>query len=539
MSGGAEDQPPGPPAPRGRRAVVVAAAAAVVVAVVATSLYLVERGDRRRLKSRVARLEQARSPSTTAPGGTEGSGAGDGESSANPFAAILDALGGGGLEGLGGLGGLAGGGGDLLGECASAFAGALGGGGLGGLAGLFGGGDPQPSQSVAEQVDAVATAVEELRGQRFTTRPAPVFLGRDELAARVRAHVDADLPASQAAAETRVLVALGALAPGSDVKALLAEALGSQVAGFYDTVTKELVVGEPAPGEQLSALARVTLAHELDHALMDQVLGLPVEDGPPPPGTEDAALARLSLIEGDATLLMQLYGLGHVPLLEQLGSLGVAFAAQEDLAKLPLHMQRQLTFPYFAGLALACRLHGRGGWPAIDAAYRTPPTTSAQVLFPDRYEAGEAAADAPDPTGPGAGWSPLRRQAFGAAHLLWLLEAPGGQAHRALDDAEGKVADWAGGELAAWARGDGTAIGVSLVPRAGRGDALCATVAAWYAAAFPGGRPTSRGGGERLATDGPAQDAVVQCRTGGPDPVVAVGIGPDLATARALVAQAR
>ncbi|MGH9157202.1 MAG: hypothetical protein ACRD1K_15495 [Acidimicrobiales bacterium] len=527
--------PPGPPDRRPRALVLTAAVLVVVLGVVAT-IAVTERRDRRALEDRVARLESekaATGPSATADdGGADGGGGGDGD--ANPLAALLDSLGGGGDLG-GALGGLAGG--DLLGECGEAFAAALGG---GGLAGLFGGGaaGEEGGDDPGRQVAAIIEAVEELRGLRFTTRPSPVFLSPEQLQARVRRNVDAELSAEAAAADTSALIALGALPPGSDLKALTLQALSDQVAGFYDTRTGELVVGEPDGRGRLSAQARIVLAHELDHALADQALGLPVQDGRPPPGTEDSALARLTLVEGDATLLMQLYGLAHVPLTEQLSGIAVALEAQEDLARLPPFLQRQLTFPYFQGLNFACRLQGQGGWPTVDAAYRDAPTTSAQVLFPERFAAKEAAVDAPDPASPGAGWTPSLSQAFGAAPLLWLLEAPGGEVDRALDDPLAAAGDWAGGELRAWSRGDRTAVGLSLVPRPGRAEALCATMAGWYRAAFPADRTVGVGTGEKLAVDGSGQDAVVRCRTGGESPVVLVGIGPDLATARAVAASA-
>jgi hypothetical protein len=59
---------------------------------------------------------------------------------------------------------------------------------------------------------------------------------------------------------------------------------------------------------------------------------------------------------------------------------------------------------------------------------------------------------------------------------------------------------------------------------------LCDAVARWYEAAF-GGRDTGVRPGESLALDGEAQDAVLSCR----GTEVRLGIGPDLATARALV----
>jgi hypothetical protein len=58
-------------------------------------------------------------------------------------------------------------------------------------------------------------------------------------------------------------------------------------------------------------------------------------------------------------------------------------------------------------------------------------------------------------------------------------------------------------------------------------------VTAWYQRAFPSATAVTTTGDERLAVDGPTQDAVVRCGGG----EVRVGIAPDVATARAITAR--
>ena len=484
------------PMPAGRTRVVLVGAVAVLLAASA-AVAVVERRQRRSLEARVERLEEQdredaeRSRRPAAPPSEPGGGEPE-----DLLGRVLDALEGGGASGA--LGG------SVLRDCSEALAGRAG----GGVAGLFGGGGEQPADP-DQQLREVATAVEEIRGLRFRRLPEPVRLAPADLERRVRAEVDEELSAETAADEQRLFVALGALPPGADLKALTLQALGRQVAGFYDPETGELVVG--AGGGALDGPARMVLAHELEHALADQTLDLPVPHDAPAPGTEDEALARLALVEGDATLTMQLYALGRVALLDQLGGLGGALAAEADLARLPHHLQRSLTFPYLAGLSFVCRIHADGGWAAVDRAYAAPPGTTAQVLFPDRFRSGEAATDPRDAPSPGPGWDPAPRRAFGAAELLWLLEAPGGDPDRALDDPLERVASWGGGEVHAWARGDATAVALVLAERAG--GRLCDTVTAWYGAAFPDGPRTGQGD-EALVRDGAGQDAVVRCPAG-------------------------
>ena len=386
----------------------------------------------------------------------------------------------------------------------------------------------EASLPAAEQLRLVASAVAELRGLRFETAPEPVFLPPEDFARRVQDQVAKEIDGAQLAAEGRVLVALGALPAGADLAALTRQALGSQVAGFYDPDTGDLVVKRSSDSQAgLDGQTRIILAHELDHALTDQALGLPEEDRRP--GYEDVTLARLALVEGDATLVMQLFGLAHVSLLEQISGLSGAAVAAEELAKLPYHLQRSLTAPYFDGMAFACTQYAAGGWAALDKVYEELPTTSAQILFPERYRSREGAVDPRDPPAPGGSWHAAPRRALGAAELLWLLEAPGGDAGKGLDGAIQRAAAWAGGEVHQWTDGSRTATAVTLVQRGGD-TGLCATVVEWYSAAFPGGRPGDKAAGEELTVDGERQDAVVRCA--GAD--VRLGIAPDLATARTI-----
>jgi hypothetical protein len=267
-----------------------------------------------------------------------------------------------------------------------------------------------------------------------------------------------------------------------DLKALLRRSLTGQIAGFYDPSTEELVVQS---GERdLDGLGRVVLAHELDHALVDQAIGLPgdVSAGQPGEGREDAALAAQALVEGDATVLMQAYALEHLSFLDALRSLGPALASSRDLEGFPHYLSANLLFPYPEGLRFVCALHELGGWQAVDRAYRNLPRSSAEILFPERYGRGQRPIDPSDPPSPGRSWKPIDRQAFGAADLLWLFEAPGGEDGRALSNARDRVGAWAGGELHTWADGRRTAVALRLVDR-GRRGALCASMKEWRAAA--------------------------------------------------------
>ena len=374
-------------------------------------------------------------------------------------------------------------------------------------------------EPVGEDVGDLADAVEETRELRFSETPEPIYLRPAEFSMRVRGFVD-EYSDDDADEDSRILSSLGAIEEGTDLKGMLRKALGEQVAGFYDPDTRQLVVGTEA-ADELSFLERVTLAHELEHALADQALGLPLQRDEVPEGEEDAQAAATALVEGDATLTMTLvsFRLAGSDPASLLGEGLEALAGPRT--DLPHHIQRSLLFPYEEGLGFACSLYSRGGWDAVDAAYREPPATTAEVLFPERYGRQEV-EDPPDPADP-AGWGERVTQAFGAADLLFLFEAPGGDPSAALDEPRRRVSVWRGGEVHLWARGDRSAVALALLGD----DTLCGSVKAWQRAAT--GEVVESGGVSR--SEGGDRSTVVRC---GADEV-RVGVAPDGRTAEALV----
>jgi hypothetical protein len=388
-------------------------------------------------------------------------------------------------------------------------------------------GGEAPGGTPEQQVAAIAEEVEGIRELTFTEPVEPTFLSSEEATARVRELFLQDYGRAVADAEERVLTALGAIPRGTDLRDLRARALGQQVAGFYDPRTRELVIRQA--GAELGAIDRITLSHELDHALTDQALDLPVPDEIVP-GREDRDLAALAVVEGDATLVMQRYS-ASLSLQEQLELLDPSVIAQAEtgLADVPPYLEQELLFPYEEGLRFVCRLYTEGGWEAVNAAYADPPESTAQVLFPERYAADEQPVDPRDPAGLRASWREAGVREFGAANLVWLLQAPGGDPSDALADPRAAAEAWAGGEIHLWTRGEESAVGLVLAERAGE-DVLCSAASHWYAAAYPEARAAGSATASGLTLDGSDQDAVLVCA----EDEVRLGIAPDLRTAGAM-----
>jgi hypothetical protein len=223
---------------------------------------------------------------------------------------------------------------------------------------------------------------------------------------------------------------------------------------------------------------------------------------------------------------MQQFSLRSIGLLDQLGAAlsPDALAAQGQLDGVPPYLRNQLMFPYLSGLSYACRLYAEGGWPAVDAAYRDLPGSTAEILYPE--DAGLTPQNPGDPKSPGAGWTTAQTDTLGAAQLLWLFQAPGGDEKQAIHDAEAAARHWAGGELVLSTDGDRSALGVVLVDDAD-GGVLCSAVEDWYSAAFDTTRSEERGA-TVLSADG--QVGVLRCD----GREIRLGIAPDATTAAAI-----
>jgi hypothetical protein len=170
--------------------------------------------------------------------------------------------------------------------------------------------------------------------------------------------------------------------------------LEDNVAGFYDERPGKRKLYAVSEDRTFSPMNQVVLAHELRHALQDQYQTLDGFLGDDVSDFDDRRLAWTSLLEGDATLVMERF----VKL--RLGALGAPAEPEGDAAALgapglfdvpgaPPVVRDQLVEPYLAGLEFARALWKRGGPAAMKDAWKEPPESTEQVLHPEKYFAGE------------------------------------------------------------------------------------------------------------------------------------------------------
>ncbi len=196
----------------------------------------------------------------------------------------------------------------------------------------------------------------------------------------VRALLESLLTAEDRAAMARTTTLyrlLGYLGPEQEYEALYLDFVESALRGAYDPAGKTVwVVG--LPGQ--SAEARLaTEAHEFVHAIQDRAFDL--LRGAKAAGDDlDASLARAALVEGDAVTHETLYLAGESGK-PSAGTAGANLGATP--AGLPAAIERELRFPYEAGLAWVRSVRAVGGTAAVDRLFAAPPRHTALVLHPE------------------------------------------------------------------------------------------------------------------------------------------------------------
>jgi hypothetical protein len=287
------------------------------------------------------------------------------------------------------------------------------------------GGEQETAGPATAPVPVIASRVEALRDLRFERTPRPVRVQAAQARREGLAELDRTYPEARRRADEEILKLLGLIDPDADLRELAATLYGEGVAGYYDPRTERLrVVTGAATGTRV--LAEMTLAHELTHALEDQVYGLGLEDMS---GSDDRLLARLALIEGTASALMYRYAERHFTAEETLG--GVLASAFADTAELPPFLQSQTVFPYVQGEVFVSALLERAGgrWDLVDLAYRArPPSSTEQILHPEAYLDVEEPARVPLRVGAvlGDGWSRAAAGTWGELSTRELLATAGG-----------------------------------------------------------------------------------------------------------------
>ena len=327
---------------------------------------------------------------------------------------------------------------------------------------LRGGLAPQEDGPLAR----IIAAVERIRGLEFTERVEPDLLTSEQLAARVRTAFREDTDREEFEANQKVLAVFGLVDPEDDLFNLVRRAQEEQIGGFYDTREKVMVI-ETRNANAPTALDQVLLSHEFTHAVTDQHFDLGRLDKLQEARDDDEAFAFLSLVEGDAQLVSQLYVRAvmtedeQAELFAEIGGIDT-----QEFDSLPAFLRETFEFPYTKGLEFVQAIHRRGGFEALDEAYRDPPVSTEQILHPAKYLADErddpVQVTLPDVRAAlGTGWTQI--DAGGIGELDLLVIADEGAQSFSRTDARKAADGWDGGRYVGLSSDRGVLVAVETV----------------------------------------------------------------------------
>jgi len=300
----------------------------------------------------------------------------------------------------------------------------------------------------------VMPKVAELRGLSFTADVPIRAVTQSDVASYVRKAIEEDMTPEEFEGYQRVLVYLGLLRAGTDLRETVINTYSQQIAGYYDDEKKYFAIVER--DSTPAALDSMTVAHELTHALQDEHFDLKamrkmVEHD------DDAGLAVMALAEGDASDIMlrfatKSYARGKGQVKDYTPFLSVSLGAQ-SIPDLPMILAQDMIFPYTYGTRFATAVMKRAGDGALDRAFADPPVSTEQVMNPDKYLRRDEPfmIEIADLSGKlGKGWRQIDSEPLGQFNLgIYLSSNLGAYG------IEDLIEPWKGDTLAAYSGPDG------------------------------------------------------------------------------------
>jgi len=243
----------------------------------------------------------------------------------------------------------------------------------------------------AKEVATAIPAIEKSVGLKFKTPPKVESRSKDEVRSFLEKKFDEDLPALELAGAERTYKLFGLIPDTLDLRKFMLGLLTEQVAGYYDPATKVLyVVGTEGtgPGAVTPEMITITITHELVHALQDQYF--PLDSLEKEHGDNDRTSAVQAVIEGEAVFEQMSAMLGGNNFAMALPGgwervrqmIRDAQGTMPVFATAPMFIQESLLFPYLSGAEFV--RHFKEKRPG-QMPFRPPPTSTKQVMHPDRF----------------------------------------------------------------------------------------------------------------------------------------------------------
>ena len=247
------------------------------------------------------------------------------------------------------------------------------------------------------EIDAIAKDLAEITGLKLKKPIPSSTIDRAGLKTFLEQQIKESVKPDEIRAEELTLKKFGLVPQDFDLAKSTVELMTEQAAAFYDYRKKKLYLLESTAN---SDLAQTALVHELAHALADQHFHLDkyIRGASQ---TDDGSLARIAVMEGQATWIMTEYmlrktgmSLKNSPAMSEMaareGESGTT-GAYPVLEGAPLYLRESLIFPYTQGMRFQQKVIERLGTDGFSEVFRRAPITTQQILHPERYFEGTVA----------------------------------------------------------------------------------------------------------------------------------------------------
>jgi hypothetical protein len=308
--------------------------------------------------------------------------------------------------------------------------------------------DAGHAREIFSEIGSILQELHDITGFRIKHRVPAEIITRDKVKAFLEQRMKETTSPEEIRVEELTLKKFGLVPQDFDLAKNTVDLLTEQAAAFYDFHRKRMFITDWTP----SATREPALVHELGHALADQNVNLEkfIKQGQK---SDDGSLARLAVMEGQASWLMAEYlarkmgqSLETSPVLLETMAHTIESGASEFpvFESEPLYLRQTLVFPYSQGLLFQNAVYERLKQKAFEEVFRRPPLSTRQILHPETYFSGqEPARPALPQLADAHGYKRIAEGTVGELDHSILLEQYAGR-----EESKALSPDWRGGAYA-------------------------------------------------------------------------------------------
>ena len=324
---------------------------------------------------------------------------------------------------------------------AALLAGAAGGAGQSGV-------DASKAREIFSEIDSVMHELHEITGFKIKHKVPAEIITRDKVKQFLEQRIKESSSPEEIRVEELTLKKFGLVPPDFNLAKNTVDLLTEQAAAFYDFHRKKMFITDWTATDSREP----ALVHELGHALADQNVNLEkfIKQGQK---SDDGAMARLGVMEGQASWLMAEYlarkmgqTLASAPeLLENMAKTIESGASQFPVFESePLYLRETLVFPYSKGMLFQNAVFARMKQQSFEEVFRRPPVSTQQIIHPDMYFSGVQPSRPALPQLPnGQGYKRIAEGTMGELDHSILLKQYAGA-----DESKAVAPHWRGGMYA-------------------------------------------------------------------------------------------